>query len=190
MIIKEARLAFVHLTEPRAPAPGADPKYSVRMILKKNDSQIQEIREAMKAAAQTKFGAKLPPKLTNPLRDGDELDDSGNRMHGPELEGCFFLGASSKKDDRPDVVAGKARVAATADHLRSGNYGAVKVNFFGYDIAGNRGVSAYLKGVWIIRRGDPLGNSSEPWNDDTEAEDFSAVVAKAQAAGQQDGDVF
>jgi transketolase len=37
--------------------------------------------------------------------------------------------------------------------------------------------------------GEPLGAASEPWAE-TEAEDFSAVVAKAQAAGQQDGDVF
>ena len=36
MIINDVRLAWVHLEEPRAAVEGAEPKYSVVMIIPKN----------------------------------------------------------------------------------------------------------------------------------------------------------
>lgn len=73
--------------------------------------------------------------------------------------------------------------------MRSGNYASVKVGFYGYDTAGNRGVGCGLNGVWITRRGEPLGAASEAWKE-TEAEDFSAIAERAAAAGKQEGDIF
>jgi hypothetical protein len=73
--------------------------------------------------------------------------------------------------------------------MRSGNYASVKVGFYGYDTAGNRGVGCGLNGVWITRRGEPLGAAAEPWKE-TEAEDFSAIAERATAAGKQADDMF
>ncbi len=187
MIINDVRLAWVHLEEPRAAVEGAEPKYSVVMIISKNHSQVVEIKAAMQAAIAAKWGTKAPKGLRSPLRDGDATDESGERVKGAEYTDCFFITAASKKP--VDVVAGKDRSRATSEHMRGGNFASIKIGFYGYDAAGNRGVGCGLNGVWITRRGDPLGAASEPWAE-TEAEDFSAVVAKAQAAGQQDGDVF
>lgn len=188
MIINDVRLAYVHLEEPRASAEGAEPKYSVALIIPKDHPQLAEIREAMKAAVATKWGSKPPKGLRNPLRDGDELDEGGNRIRGEEFSNAYFLNASSRKP--VDVVAGKARTKATSEHMRSGNYGCVKVGFFGYDQAGNRGVGAGLNGVWITRRGEPLGAASEPWAEGVKVEDFDVIADRAQAAGQQEGDFF
>lgn len=187
MIIDNVRLAYSHLEEPRAAAEGAEPKYSVTMIIPKNHPRVAEIKEAMKAAVQNKWNGKPPKGLRSPLRDGDETDDAGERLKGPEFTDAYFLNASNKK--AVEVVAGKDRTRASSEHMRSGNYASVKVGFYGYDTAGNRGVGCGLNGVWITRRGEPLGAASEAWTE-TEAEDFSAVVAHAQAAGQQADDVF
>ena len=188
MIINDVRMDWVHLEEPRAAAEGAEPKYSVTMILPKNHRQVPEIKAAMQAAIAAKWNGKPPKGLRSPLRDGDAVDDTGERVKGTEYTDCFFISAANKKP--VDVVAGKDRSRATSEHMRSGNYASIKVGFYGYDTAGNRGVGCGLNGVWITRRGEPLGAASEPWAETTEAEDFSAVVAKAQAAGQQADDVF
>lgn len=188
MIINDVRLVYVHLEEPRAAAEGAEPKYSCTLIIPKNHKQLPEIKEAIQAAALQKFGSKPPKGLRNPLRDGDAVDDSGERIKGPEFSDAYFLSASNKKP--VEVIAGKAKMPATSEHMRGGNYASVKVGFYGYDAAGNKGIGCGLNGVWITRRGEPLGGAREAWNDTVEAEDFGAIAERATAAGQQDGDVF
>lgn len=187
MIIDNVRLAYVHLEEPRAAAEGAEPKYSVTMIIPKNHPKVAEIKEAMKAAIQKKWNGKPPKGLRSPLRDGDETDDAGERLKGAEFTDAYFLNAANKKP--VEVVAGKDCGRATSEHMRSGNYASVKVGFYGYDTAGNRGVGCGLNGVWITKRGEPLGAASEAW-EETEAEDFSVIAERATAAGKQEGDVF
>ena len=187
MIINDVRMAYTHLEEPRAAAEGAEPKYSVTLIIPKNHKQLPEIKEAMQAAITNKWGAKPPKGLRSPLRDGDAVDDAGERMKGPEFTDAYFITASNKKP--VDVVAGKDRMRATSEHMRAGNYASVKVGFYGYDAAGNRGVGCGLNGVWVTRRGEPLGAANEAWGE-TEAEDFSAIAEQATAAGRQTGDIF
>lgn len=187
MVITDVRLAYVHLEEPRAAAEGAEPKYSVTMIIPKNHQQVAEIKAAMQSAIANKWGGKPPKGLRSPLRDGDATDDSGERVKGAEYTDCYFMSASNKKP--VECVAGKDRARASSEHMRGGNYGSVKVGFYGYDTAGNRGVGCGLNGVWITRRGEPLGAASEPWAE-TEVEDFSAIAERATSAGQQADDVF
>ena len=191
IVVKDARFAYVHLLEPRAAAEGAEPKYSVTLIIPKTDEAgIAAIKAAMKAAVSKKFGDKPPKGLRNPLRDGDEKDaESGEYMKGDEFQGNWYLSASSKKPVR--ALAGKARMPATDEHLQSGNYGAAELNFYGYDAAGNRGVAAGLNGVWITRKGEPLGSGATDWGV-IEAEDFGAPgsAASAATASMSSDDVF
>ena len=60
----------------------------------------------------------------------------------------------------------------------SGYYGSVQANFYAYDAAGNKGVSAGLNGVLITKRGEPLGRKLE-WDDAAKAgaEDFGGSSA-------------
>ena len=66
------------------------------------------------------------------------------------------------------------------EHMVSGYYGSVQINMYGYDAAGNKGVSAGLNGVLITKRGEPLGRRLE-WSEDATqgAEDFGGVSAPA-----------
>ena len=189
IVVKDARFAYVHLLEPRAAAEGAEAKYSVTLIIPKTDEAgIAAIKAAMKAAVSKKFGDKPPKGLRNPLRDGDEKDgESGEYMKGDEFRGNWYLSASSKKPVR--ALAGKARMPATDEHLQSGNYGAAELNFYGYDAAGNRGVAAGLNGVWITRKGEPLGSGATDWGV-IEAEDFGSPAASAATASMSADDVF
>lgn len=187
MVLNNVRLAYTHLDEPRAAAEGADPKYSAVMIIPKDDPQIEQLKAILREAATAKFGPK-PPKMKSPLRDGDETDDQGEREKGEEFAGCFYISASSKKP--VEVLVGKAKARASEpEHFRSGNYASVRVGAFGYDTAGNRGVALGLNGVWVTKRGEPLGKAAEPWAE-VEAEDFSGVINKANLQGPSEDDIF
>jgi Protein of unknown function (DUF2815) len=188
LILNNVRLAYSHLDQPRASVEGAEPKYSCTLIVPKTHPQLAELRAVIKAAAVEKFSDKLPKGLRNPLRDGDETDEEGNRVRGDEFKAAFFLNASSKR--KPEVVVGKARTAPQPEHLISGHYASVRLGFFGYDTAGNRGVGCGLNGVWITRRGEPLGAAAEPWGENVEAEDFDSVAASAAGAAPAEDDVF
>lgn len=188
MIVNDVRLAYCHLDQPRAATEGAEPKFSATLIIPKNHPQLADIKAAIKAAATEKFGDKVPKGLRNPLRDGDEVDEEGNRIRGKEFENAHFINASSKR--KVDVVVGKARSAPQPEHLASGHYASVKLGLFGYDIAGNRGIAAGLNGVWITRRGEPLGVAAEPWADNVEAEDFGSIASAAAAAAPAEDDIF
>ena len=189
MTIDKVRLAYCHLDVPRASAEGADPKFSCVMIIPKDHPQVAEIKSRIKEAVAAKFGDKPPKGLRNPLRDGDEIDaETNERMRGPEFANAYALSASGKR--QPNIIVGKSKSAPQAEHLRSGHYASVKVNFYGYDTAGNRGVAAGLNGLWITHPGEPLGMASDPWSDKTEAEDFGAIAEKAIVQASADDDMF
>lgn len=88
------RLSYEHVWEP-ASINGSNPKYSVSLIIPKDDVKTiaainQAVDNAIKDGA-AKFGGKIPPKgaLKLPLRDGDtERDDEAYRN-------AYFVNANS-----------------------------------------------------------------------------------------------
>jgi hypothetical protein len=70
------------------------------------------------------------------------------------------------------------------EHMVSGYYGSVQANFYGYDAAGNKGVSAGLNGVLITKRGEALGRKLE-WDDAAKAgaEDFGGASVASTGGG-------
>ena len=185
--VKNVRLAYMHLAEPHAAADGAEPKYSVAMIIPKADkAQVDAVKAAMVAARDLKWGAAAPKGLRSPLRDGDEKDDEGNFMRSEEFRNSFFVNAASKRPVDVKILMGGKIVSCPQEHMVSGYYGSVQINMYGYDAAGNKGVSAGLNGVLITKRGEPLGRRLE-WDDAAKAgaEDFggSSATPAASAGG-------
>lgn len=80
-IIIPCRLSYANIWEPKQVNGTGDPKYSCCLLIKKSDTNaLAAIRKAIEAiktdpASLAKWGGKLPPKLKEPLRDGDEDDD-------------------------------------------------------------------------------------------------------------------
>ena len=178
--IKNVRLAYVHLVEPRSAADGAEPKYSVTVIIPKTDTaNVALIRDASKSAKEARWGAKPPTTLRSPVRDGDEKDAAGNFVRGEEFRNSYYMNVSSKKPVDAKIMMGGRIVNCPPEHLVSGYYGSVIANFFAYETAGNKGVSAGLNGVTITKRGEPLGRRLD-WGQAMEgAEDFGAGPAAA-----------
>jgi hypothetical protein len=192
--VNNVRLAYMHLIEPHAAAEGAEPKYSVSMIIpKENTDAVNAVKNAMVAARDLKWGKVSPKGLRSPLRDGDEKDEEGNFIRPEEFRNSYYVGASSKRPVDVKIVMGGKIVNCPQEHMVSGYYGSVQANFYGYDAAGNKGVSAGLNGVMITKRGEPLGRKTE-WDDASKAgaEDFggvSAPVAKVSGFDAPDKDI-
>lgn len=178
----KVRFSYCNLFEPRSVDDGSDPKYSVTLLIDKKDSfTINKIKTAIAAAKQNWIenndGKKLPADLKTTLHDGDGARPSGDEF-GPECKGCYVITVSSK--NKPVIVdANKIPITDPAE-LYSGCYGRAIINFFVYNKAGNRGISAGLNGIMKLHDGEPLAGgivTDSDWDDGWEDEEDDPLLS-------------
>lgn len=159
-VLANVRLNYANIFEPKS-VNNSEPKYSVSLIIDKEDSDTLAVaRGAIKNAVETgtgKWGGKVPRNLKTPLRDGDEERDD------EAYANAMFINATSKVQPivvgkEKDPVTGRATVLGPED-VYSGSYANVVVNFFAFDVNGNRGIAAGLGNIQKERDGEPLGGS-------------------------------
>lgn len=160
VVTGEVRLSYVHLLEPWA-FDTEEPKYSVTMLIRKDDADtVAKVRaaadEAVERGIAEKWGGGKPANLGSTLKDGDDMDD-------PSCAGCWVLRASSR--NRPGVVDRQVQPVIDPDQVYSGCYGRVSFSWFPYSVSGNNGISAGLINVQILRDGEPLGTRTRPEDD-------------------------
>ena len=166
----EVRLSYAHLTEPYANPknPGAEPKYSVTMLIPKTDTATKaDIDASMKAAyeaAVTNDWKGARPQLRNALiYDGDGVRNDGTPF-GPECKGHWVMTASSKR--KPQVVhISNLKAELAPQDIYSGMYARVTVNFFAFSVNVNRGIGCGLGNVLKIRDGEPLSGGASAASD-------------------------
>lgn len=171
-VVVPGRLSFVNLFEPKS-INGSDPKYSVSIVIPKSDKKtVNMILKGIEEAKQeglVKFGGKVPSNLKTPLRDGD-ID----RPDDPNYADSYFINANSKNP--PQIVDSKLQSIIDRSEVYSGCYGKVSVNFYAFNVNGNRGIAAGLGNAQKIRDGEPLGGFSRA-EDDFEIEDDDDFMA-------------
>jgi hypothetical protein len=97
VVTGRARLSYVHLLQPYANKNSGEEKYSVTVLVPKSDvATRQRIDAAIEAASQN--GVKLwggrPPKVANPVYDGDGTRPSDGMPFGDECKGHWVFTAS------------------------------------------------------------------------------------------------
>lgn len=185
----ECRLSYCHLSEPRAAQAGADPKYSVTLLLPKQDTATkadidQSIEAAITEGVTRTWGGQRPAMPKIPLYDGDGARANGEPF-GQECKGHWVINASSK--DKPQVVhVSNIRAELAPQDIYSGMYGRVTIRFFTYSNAGNRGVGCALGNVMKTREGEALGGGKTQATDDFAGlEQVTPQVAVYPVANQQ-----
>lgn len=157
------RFCHCHVFVPKAPPgnpkkkDGTDVlKYSVAILIPKTDvAQIDAVNAGVAAAAELgkgKWGGKIPLNLKRPLRDGD------TESNDPAYAGHMFMNANS--DSKPNVVKsenGMIVPITERDEFYSGVFGRASVNFYAFDVAGNKGVAVGLNNLQKIKDGANLG---------------------------------
>ena len=153
VVTGKVRFSYEHVFKPQAASEGADPKYSVCLLIPKEDRQtvgeIEAAIETAKRAGASLWGGKIPAGLKLPLRDGDE-----ERPERPEYRGMLFINAASRQ--KPSVVNSSKQAILDPAEFYSGCYGRVSINFYPYNMAGNRGVGAGLNHVQKLFDGESL----------------------------------
>jgi hypothetical protein len=170
VIVGPVRFSYAHIWEPSAIEEGQEKKYSVSLIIpKENKKLIKQINDAIEGAKQqgktTKFAGKIPAKLKNPLRDGDE-----ERPDDENYASSFFINANCKT--KPGIVDKDRNPIINQDEFYSGCYGYASVTFYPFNTSGNMGIACGLNHVMKTKDGDPLGGRS------TADADFADLVVE------------
>ena len=152
-VIIPCRISFANIWEPKS-IQGSEEKYSVSCIIPKSDkntlTKIQNAIEAAKEVGKMKrFGGKIPANLRTPLRDGD-IDRPDDEAYA----NAMFLNANAK--EAPQIVDRKVQPIRDPMDCGSGDYCNVSVNFFAYNVNGNRGIGAGLGNIQKIKSGERL----------------------------------
>lgn len=178
IVTGKVRFSFVNIFEPKAPNGGGDPKYSVTLLIPKNDKATLDKIRAAQAEARENFckrngASALPQKPNQTLHDGDGVRDSGD-PYGPECKGMYVITVSSKQ--KPVIVDNFRNEITDPGEVYSGCYGRASINFYGYNANGKKGISAGLLSIQKLHDGEPFGTvgSASDFDDDwtdTEADD-------------------
>lgn len=162
VITGKVRFSYANVFEPRAIDEKSEPKYSVSLIISKNDKlTISKIEEAVKNAAElgkAKFGGKIPLNLKTPLRDGD-ID----RADDPTYANSYFVNANSH--NKPGVVDADLNAIMDKGEFYSGCYGRAAINFYAFAVSGNKGIACGLNNVQKLAEGEPLSGGSSAESD-------------------------
>lgn len=150
------RFSYVHVFEPTAIDENSEAKYSVSILIDKDDKQtlsaIQVAIEEAKKLGKTKLvdsKGNIARNLKTPLRDGDV-----ERPEDEAYAGCMFLTASSFK--KPGVVGKPATIELGEDEFYSGCYGRASLTFYAFNKAGSKGIACGLNNVQKLEDGERL----------------------------------
>lgn len=176
VVTGKVRLSYVNIFRSRSFTDGQDATYSVCVLIPKSDKKtIAKIKAAIetetKEGIASKWGGKKPGSLHLPLRDGD----AERAEEAPEYKGMYFFNCSSKT--KPGIVDRDLNEILDPDEVYSGCWGRVSVNFYPYNLNGNRGIGAGLNNVQKLTDGDRLGaaraSAEDDFNDDFQDDDLS-----------------
>lgn len=172
----KVRFCYVNVFEPTAMNEGDTPKYSICILIPKDDEKtVNAIRKAVEAAKQA-GKAKLANKngqipadaaLKLPLRDGD-----AERSDDPAFENMYFINANSNR--RPSIVDKNLAPIMEREEFYSGCYGRASINFYAFNQS-SKGIAAGLNNLQKLSDGEILAGGSTPdedfggenaWDDD------------------------
>ena len=161
VITGRVRLSYCHVFEPQIGEDGKA-KYSTAIIIPKKDTKtldaIQKAVEQAKKAGASKWGGKIPPRLKEPLRDGDleRPDDEAYRD-------SYFMNCSC--NTRPGIIDINRRPIIDSTEIYSGCYAFASITFYAFDVSGNRGIACGLNNLMKCADGEPLGGRAKAEDD-------------------------
>lgn len=174
IVTEKVRFSYANVWEPRS-VNGSDPKYSVSIIISKDDKKtLEKINKAIESAEKdgiSRFGSKFTSgsNFKRPLRDGD-ID----RADDPAYENSYFLNVNSKA--KPGIVDKNVEPILDQTEFYSGCYGKASISSFPYSINGAKGITFGLNNLQKLEDGESLGGVSRPEDDfasfDDDAEDI------------------
>ncbi len=165
VITGKVRFSYVNVFRSRSFSQGQDAKYSICLLIPKEDKvTLKKIKaavdEAIEEGVSAKWGGKKPGSLKLPLRDGDEE----RADEAPEYEGMYFLNANST--EKPGIVDKDRNEIIDPDEVYSGCWGRASINFYAFNSNGNKGVGVGLNNIQKLKDDTRLGAARASAEDD------------------------
>ena len=160
------RFSYANVWDPKSINGGA-PKYSVSLIIPKDDTvTVNKIKAAIQAAyeegeSKLKGNGKTVPALSvlkTPLRDGDL-----ERPDDEAYANSYFINANSST--APGIVDADRNPIMERSEVYSGVYGRASINLYAFNSNGNKGIACGLNNLQKLRDGQPLGGKSRAEDD-------------------------
>lgn len=173
----EFRVSFPSVFTPRPGMNGGKAKYSVMMLFPKS-SDLSAVKRLLASAVKEEWGDKIPPNLTNPIKDGDTdmMNDGTLRCEKyPEMKGHWIINAASIK--KPGVVDGNLNAIIEEGEFYGGCYARATLHAYTYKPTKDKpqskiGVGFGLNNIQKLRDGDSFSGRSRA------EEDFEVVESK------------
>ena len=168
----DTRWSYANVWEAKS-INGSVPKYSVSLIIPKNDKvTVEKIKSAIQAAytqGESKLrgsGKTVPPlsAIKTPLRDGDL-----ERPDDETYKNSYFVNANSTT--APGIVDADRQQIIDRSEVYSGVYGRASISFYAFNSNGNRGIACSLNNLQKIKDGKPLGGKARAEDDFAETDD-------------------
>lgn len=160
------RWSYANVWDPKS-INGGSPKFSVSLIIPKDDTvTVEKIKAAIQAAyeegeSKLKGNGKSVPALSTiktPLRDGDL-----ERPDDAAYANSYFINANSST--APGIVDMNCQPILNRSEVYSGVYGRASVNMYAFNTNGNKGIACGLNNLQKIKDGEPLGGKSRAADD-------------------------
>lgn len=153
VVTGKVRFCYVNIFSPRAVVLGAVPKYSLCILIPKNDEEtLEKIRYAIEMARKKgeEIFKDVPcENLRFPLLDGDD-----KALENNEFYGNFYINASTKF--KPGIVDKDLNSITDPEQVYSGCYGRVSLNFYPYRQEDKAGIGCCLLNVQKLEDGERL----------------------------------
>ena len=157
-IAHPVRFSYANVFAPRASEEGAEPKYSLTLLVPKDHPDTEAIFAAHDAAVKEgmeKFWSGKKPNFKNEkIKDGDE-----DYPDKPECEGMYVISTNCKADRKPGVIDENKNPFLDESEFYSGCWGRVNVNFFAYNNPKNKGIGCGLNFVQKLRDGEAFSGT-------------------------------
>lgn len=157
IVTGKVRFSYAHVFQPQAMDSNQPLKYSVSLIISKNDKEtIEKINKAVEQVKQDNaatWGGTIPKGLKGGLRDGDEEKEGD-----PAYVNSYFINANSIQ--KPGVVDADMNPIIDPSEFYSGCYGRASISFYAYNNSGSKGVGCGLNNLQKLEDGDRLGGNS------------------------------
>ena len=172
VITGKVRFSYANVWEAKAPVEGAQPKFSVSLIIPKSDAAtLAKIDKALKAAYEEglpklRAASKNVPTfeaIAKPIHDGDV-----EKPDDPAYADAYYVSANSLT--APGIVDAACNPIIDHSEVYSGVYGRASISFYAYNTNGNKGIACWLNNLQKLKDGEPLGGHARA------EDDFSAAA--------------
>lgn len=178
VVIKNVRIAFPNIWEPKSYNGQGKPRCNALFIIEKDNAEaLKAVKEAILAVAKEEWKEKAETMLSTLKAKGDLcLHDGAEKADYDGFEGNMFVSASNAS--RPIVVDRDRSPLTEADGKPyAGCYVNVSIDVWAQDNQYGKRVNAKLLAIQFARDGDAFGGGSKG-----SADDFDTIEGEETAA--------